>query len=261
MNTILAYTHSCMPAPKHLGFPPGKTLPEELSSAMKRIETSGIIYPDGYYQTLLEKYTRDGVCYPHILMILGEPRINNHFYYPHVVRGKGKLLDYGCGTGDNVRQLIRDGFPRERIIAFDINRASIDLGFDLYLDRDRIGDLFTVSEIFPYGPDQFDLVYSASVFHVIVEEDILEEYLSHAWSTLKPGGILFGSTAGLKGEEIINSPNEWGPPRILTEDQLTGFLTCAGFEVLEIVERPHGHHHVPQHKNRCVLEFCAKKPE
>src|SRR5208283_4801341 len=102
-----------MPAPKPLGFPPGKTLPEELSLAMKRIEAYGVVYPMGYYQTLLDKYTREGVRYPQVL------------------KGPGKLLDYGCGTGDNVRQLLRNGFPRERITAFDINWASIELGFDL----------------------------------------------------------------------------------------------------------------------------------
>ena len=196
MNILQAYTYTGMPAQKPLRFPPGKTLPEELSIAMKRIEAYGVVYPEGYYETLLEKYTREGVRYPHILMILGQPRINNHFFYSRAIKGTGRLLDYGCGTGDNVRQLLRDGFPRERITAFDINRASIDLGFDLYRDREDIGDLFTVSDTFPFGPAEFDMVYSASVFHVIADDREFGTYLANAWSVLRPGGIFFGSTLG-----------------------------------------------------------------
>ena len=258
MNIRPAETYSGMPAPKPHTFPPGKTLPEELSTAMKRIETYGVIYPGGYYETLLEKYTREGVRYPHILMILGQPRINNHFFYPHVIRSAGRLLDYGCGTGDNVRQLLRDGFPRERITAFDINRASIDLGFDLYRDEEEIGDLFTVSGTPAFGTEVFDIVYSASVFHVIADDREFGTYLANAWSALRPGGIFFGSTLGIMGEEVVRSSEDWGPPRLMTQEQLAGSLTCAGFTAPEIVQR----HHVPHYiaDNRCVFEFCTKRP-
>lgn len=127
------------------GFLPGKTLPGELRAAMKRLAAYGVTYPEGYDRTLLEKYTKEGVRYPHILMITGRPRITSHFFYPRARKRTGRLLDYGCGTGDNVRQLIRDGFPREEITAFDINRESIDLGFDLYRDREDKEDLFVVA--------------------------------------------------------------------------------------------------------------------
>jgi SAM-dependent methyltransferase len=259
MNTIVEYIYSCMPAPRPLGFPPGKTLPEELCTAMKRIEASGVVYPDGYYQTVLEKYTKEGVCYPHILMAIGQPRINNHFFYPCDLKGSGRLLDYGCGTGCNVRQLIRDGFPRERITAFDITWASINLGFDLYCDQEKIHDLFTVSEMFPFGPAEFDMVYSARVLHVIADDEVLKNYLANAWSTLKPGGILFGSTAGQIGEGGVRSLGEWRPPRMMTKDQLTTCLTGAGFNTSKIVQRHHDHHHIA-YSDICVFEFCAKKP-
>jgi SAM-dependent methyltransferase len=247
-----------MPEPESHRFPPGKTLPEELRIAMKRIETCGVVFPDGYYETLLEKYTREGVRYPHILMILGQPRINNHFFYSRALKAGGRLLDYGCGTGDNVRQLIRDGFSRERITAFDINPASIDLGFDLYRDREEISDLFTMSDTFPFGPAEFDMVYSASVFHVIADDQEFGTYLANARSVLRPGGIFFGSTLGVVGEKAVRSPGEWGPPRLPTREQLSGYLTSAGFVLPEIVQR----HHIPHYiaDNRCVFEFCTKKP-
>ena len=61
-------------------FPPGKTLAEELSAAMKRIEAHGVTYPAGYHHMLAGKYSTNGVRSPHILMILGKPRINHHFF-------------------------------------------------------------------------------------------------------------------------------------------------------------------------------------
>jgi len=257
MNILQTYTYSDMPGTRSIRFPPGKTLSEELSLAMKRVEACGVVHHEGYYQTLMEKYTREGIRYPHILMILGKPRINHHFFYSRALKGTGRLLDYGCGTGDNVRQLIRDGFPRERITAFDINWASINLGFDLYCDREEICDLFIVSGTFPFGAMEFDMIYSASVFHVIADEEEFKNYLANAWSAIRPGGILFGSTLGLVREGAVRSPGEWGPPRLMTREQLTDHLTGAGFACPEIVQ----HHNVPQYiaDNRCVFEFSTKK--
>lgn len=242
------------------GFLPGKTLPKELSAAMKRIKAYGITYPAGYHRRLVEKYLQEGVRYPHILVIIGKPRINHHFFYSHALTRTGRLLDYGCGTADNVRQLIRDGYPRERITAFDINRESIDLGFDLYRDQEEISDLFTVSGTFPFGPEEFNTVYSASVFHVIADEQEFLNYCANAYSALRPGGILFGSTLGMV-EGAVMSPHNRGPPRLMTKEQLAGYLTGTGFSLPEIVRRDGVPGYVPQSENLCIFEFCTKKQE
>ncbi|WP_321507511.1 class I SAM-dependent methyltransferase [uncultured Methanoregula sp.] len=239
-------------------FLPGKTLPDALGAAMKRINAYGVIYPDGYHQVLVEKYSHGGVRYPHILMIIGEPRIHRHFFYPHVIGKAGRLLDYGCGTADNVRQLIRDGFPREQITAFDINRESIDLGIDLYRDREQMEDLFVVSEKFPFGIEEFDIVYSASVIHVIADETEFNNYLANAHSALRPGGVLFGSTLGLV-DGVVRSPGNRGPPRLMTKKQLADSLAGTEFSRPDIVTRGGVPEYVPHHENICVFEFYTKK--
>jgi SAM-dependent methyltransferase len=240
------------------GFLPGKSLTEELSAAMERVKAYGVTYPEGYHRILTGKYAQKGVRYPHILMILGKPRIHRHFWYPPVLRRAGRLLDYGCGTGDNVRQLIRDGFPREQITAFDINRESIDLGFDLYRDREDTEDLFVVAGSFPFGPEEFDTIYSASVIHVIADDEEFRNYLENAHATLRPGGVLFGSMLGL-AEGAVRAPGTRGPPRILTTEQLAGFLTGTGFGSPQIVRRDGVPGYVPGSEQVCVLEFCTRK--
>jgi SAM-dependent methyltransferase len=130
-----------MPAAHSRRFREGKTLAGELSAAMDRVGALGVTYPEGYCEELIAKYEKEGVPYPHILTILGEPRIRGHFFYARMLRRTGPVLDYGCGTGDNIRQILRDGFPREQITGFDLTWESLNLGFDLYRDEDAIRDL------------------------------------------------------------------------------------------------------------------------
>jgi len=216
----------------------------------------GIKYPEHYCEELVAKYAKNGVPYPHILTILGEPRIRTHFFYNSVLQRIAPYLDYGCGTGDNIRQLIRDGFPRESITGFDLTWESVDLGFDLYLDRNKLIDLFVVNNTFPFRAEQFDTVYSGSVVHVISDDKELEEYLANAWNVLRYGGIFFGSTLGIE-DGCTCDPDIHGPPRITPRSLLEQFIIDAGFAKPVIVNKPHEAHHPGDKK--CVFEFCTRK--
>jgi SAM-dependent methyltransferase len=245
-----------MPAPHFRSFRDGKTLEGELAAAMHRVRALGVTYPDHYYESLVLKYEKDSVPYPHILTILGEPRIRSHFYYGEALQRPGPLLDYGCGTGDNIRQILRDGFPRDRITGFDLSWESIDLGFDLYRDRDALRDLFVVNDTFPFRKEQFDTVYSGSVIHVIADDAELDEYLANAYRALRPGGILFGSTLGIEDGNACG-PDEHGPPRVSPRSDIIRYITAAGFAEPAIVAKPHEAHHLGDKK--CVFEFCATR--
>ena len=247
-----------MPAAHSRAFRDGKTLEGELAAAMHRVGALGVTYPDRYYASLVAKYEKDSVPYPHILTILGEPRIRSHFYYTNALQRTGLLLDYGCGTGDNVRQLFRDGFPRAQVTAFDLSWESIDLGFDLYRDRDELKDLFVVRDAFPFGAEQFDTIYSGSVIHVIADDAELDGYLANAYRALRPGGVLFGSTLGIE-DGTACGPDEHGPPRVSPRSVIVRHITAAGFTGPVIAAKPHEAHHPGDKK--CVFEFCTKKPE
>ena len=61
-------------------------------------------------------------------------------------------------------------------------------------------------------------------------------------------------------EGAVRSPGTRGPPRIMTKEQLTGYLKETGFGPPEIVQRYGIPEYVPHKENICVLEFCTKKP-
>ena len=115
-----------------------------------------------------------------------------------------------------------------------------------------------VNDTFPFGAEQFDMCYSGSVIHIIADDTELDEYLANAWMVLRPGGILFGSTLGIKDGDACG-PDEHGPPRVAPRSDLIRHITAAGFAAPVIVVQPHESHHPGDKK--CVFEFCTKKRE
>jgi ubiquinone/menaquinone biosynthesis C-methylase UbiE len=127
---------------------------------------------------------------------IGQPNIQLHFAYPDILKHEGTLLDYGCGTGDDIRALINDGFPKKNITGYDIDWGNIKVGYDFYLDEETIKDIFVVSKEFPFEDSSFDIVYSGSILHVLSNIENVKEYLKHVFAVLKNNGIFFGSTLG-----------------------------------------------------------------
>jgi len=235
----------------------GPTLKRELYSAMERAEAMGVRYPPGHKDMVAGRYSLDNVPYPYIIRQIGEARIRRHFLYMDLFRSMGMFLDYGCGTGDTIRQLIRDGYPADKIAGFDVNNASLHIGYDLYLDREEIEPLVIVSPSYSCPQGRFDRVYSGSVIHVLGREEDFIEYLEKAYRTLKPGGMFFGSTLGL--DNTCATRPLHGPPRLMKRAELTEAILTAGFSNVRLETEEH-----PELSNRargfCLIQFAAQKP-
>lgn len=236
--------------------PDGLSLAEALMQAMQRIERLGVEYPPGYSETIKYRYTLNNIPYPYIVRQIGEARIRRHFLYPALIKTPLDLLDYGCGTGDAIRQLIRDGYPAGKILGFDVSDASLRLGYDLYLDREEMEKRVFVFPVFPCPQERFDRVYSGSVIHVLGDEREFSEYLRNAYRTLKPGGIFFGSTLGLN-HTTAKRP-ERGPPRLMRKQELAAAMEREGFSAIRIVkeERPEL---TRAGRRFCLFQFSAVK--
>jgi SAM-dependent methyltransferase len=211
-------------------FPEGTNLKNELEGAMKRVGARGVRYPKGYLDKLVRKYTKIGIGYPRILMRLGEPLILTHGHYKEVLEKGGKFLDFGCGTGDDIRQLMRDGYPKKDILGFDIDCNSLDLGFDLYNDRSKMKGIFIVSKEPHFKDGTFDIVYSGSVLHTLPKMAAVNKYLDRARDALKSGGILFGSTLG-----SFRPMNREKRTTFLTKKSFHALLRKKGFRNIHVI--------------------------
>ena len=90
----------------------------------------------------------------------------------------GRLLDIGCGRGDQMRAFAKRGLACS---GMDIASSAVDLapGFDV-----RVANLETDAS--PFGAAQFDFVYSKSVIEHMHQPD---RFLDIALDSLKPGGL------------------------------------------------------------------------
>lgn len=86
-----------------------------------------------------------------------------------------QFLDLGCCFGQETRQLINDGAPAENLHGSDLVQAFIDLGYDLFGDRNGEGKKISwhVANIFddtdPAWEDlrgRLSIVYTGSFFHL-----------------------------------------------------------------------------------------------
>ena len=90
------------------------------------------------------------------------------------------LLDLGCCFGQNIRQLVRDGVDPSRLYGTDIHDEFLELGFDLFRDRESLtegGATFVAGDMLnPDDPDlvRFDgkitIIHACNFFHLFAWE-------------------------------------------------------------------------------------------
>ena len=133
-------------------------------------------------------------------------------------------------VGTDLRKLVFDGYPASNVIGCDLRPEYVDLGYELFGDRDRCPIRFITGNIFDL-PDKAaptdvaeetsppsltsvnDLaqlrgalthVYTGALFHLFDEETQYKLALRLALLVKRsPGAVIFGRHQGLKVEGMI----------------------------------------------------------
>ena len=86
--------------------------------------------------------------------------------------GEQKLLDLGCCFAQDLRRLAYDGAPTECLYGTDLRLDFMELGYKLFLDREKFhaklvaGDVFKPNAELDQLNGQIDIIQASSFFHL-----------------------------------------------------------------------------------------------
>ena len=127
--------------------------------------------------------------------------------YPEALRRlqhRAKLLDLGCGLGQDIRKLIHDGAPARDVYGCDASQGLIDADYDLFRDRSTLPNAIIVADAFdseacmpPGSEAEVDIVAAGSIFHLFGWQEQLEvaERIVGCMRS-RPGLLVFGHHLG-----------------------------------------------------------------
>lgn len=127
----------------------------------------------------------------------------------------------GCGLGHVVRQLIAEGVSSERLYGTDLQARFLDLGYELFGDRDSTRATFVSGDMLR-GEDprleelmhKVDIIYASSFFHLFEREDQIKA-AKRMVGFLKPdnhNAMIFGRNGGPKipgWEQYVLDEESW----------------------------------------------------
>lgn len=133
-----------------------------------------------------------------------------HPHYQQIIaklksKPSARYLDLGCCFGQDLRQLVHDGIPSSQLIGLDIERPLMDLGYELFRDKETLESKFLVADIFK-GESQgepwtglvatrADVVHCSAFFHLFPLKEQIEAAKIIA-KVVNKGGVIVGRQSG-----------------------------------------------------------------
>lgn len=119
------------------------------------------------------------------------------------------FLEVGCAFGQVIRQLIHDGVPSERLYGTDLQAGFLDMGYDLFRDRDPskskatfiAGDMLKDDDVeLDQLTGKIDVIYAQYFFHLFEREDQLKaaKRMVRFLNPRNPNVLIFGRNGGPK---------------------------------------------------------------
>lgn len=159
---------------------------------MKSFEKNKIIWSDIY------KSGGNNLSYPN------ENLVRYIYYlYPNKNFSDLKVLDYGFGSGNNLKHLDVLNFD---VYGVEVSEYAKELTLKKLRDNFESERLFIMTEetILPYEKESFDLIVAWQVLYYNSMESF-EKVLLSIKSVLKPGGKFIGTMARMADVSIVNS--------------------------------------------------------
>jgi ubiquinone/menaquinone biosynthesis C-methylase UbiE len=148
------------------------------------------------------------------------------------------FLEVGAGTGRSTL-FVRLAFPKAKITAVDLSGPYLKRAQAALKSFSRHDFLEAQAENLPFGPQQFDAVYSVFLFHEL-PMDVRRAVLREGHRALKAGGF-YGLVDSLQrgdvpefDEALQQFPVEYHEPfyRNYIDNQMSDLLAESGFEVV-----------------------------
>jgi SAM-dependent methyltransferase len=153
-------------------------------------------------------------------------------------------------TGTDIRQLILDEYPETSIVGVDLYRQFIDIGYDLFQDKNTLNVKFLTGNIFDdhFLSPSSDIVASAtldqykhqvtylnagSVLHLFNGEQI-RSFIQRAALLMKPGGWFVGAHLGGNRTAKYLRVSEGDIKHFESADDLKSVLEEAGFTKIDM---------------------------
>ncbi|KAJ5215455.1 uncharacterized protein N7498_001862 [Penicillium cinerascens] len=137
--------------------------------------------------------------------------------YPEVLQRvkNGQLfLDLGCCFAQEVRLLISDGAPPQNVYGADLSATFIDMGYELFLDKLKLGARFITDDIF--SPEsilaaeftnRLHIVHASNFFHLWNwDRQVEAAKLVVKLLAPEPGSMIIGSQVGSKRARALELP-------------------------------------------------------
>lgn len=131
------------------------------------------------------------------------------------------FLEVGCCLGVVVRHLISKGIPSERLYGTDLQPRFLDLGYELFCDRDTTKAKYVAGDMLKEDDERLeeltgkvDIIYASDFFHLF-ERDSQIMAAKRMVKFLKPDNskaLIFGSNEGPKidgWEKYVLDAESW----------------------------------------------------
>ena len=129
--------------------------------------------------------------------------------------GEETYLDLGCAFAQDIRRLVADGVDSSKCYGSDLRLDFIELGYELFRDRDTLQSKFLPADIFDASGPLDDImgtvnIIGASSFFHLFNWDNQKKVALRVASLMKPekGSLLVGKQVG--HDEPGESPRKDG---------------------------------------------------